>query len=256
MRMHHRTLFAAWVLLLLAASMMRVSAVVASPFSLPVGAVIIDPGHGGTDPGAVAEGHDFPAQEKEITLDLALRVARMLKERDSTLEVILTRGDDSFVALADRAHIAARHNPSQGKQAILVSIHVNSSPTAEASGFEILVKRTDKRVSFLDPSVEDWAILRFANHTAGELNRLLNRENMLLASHMDRMLRDHFPAARARGIKEQDVWVLNASKVPSVLVELAFISNPGEAALMAQSAWRERMATAIIEGLCSYINRD
>lgn len=240
--------------LFLLISLNSISGAMVPPFSLPVGTVVIDAGHGGSDPGAVAQ--DMHLQEKEITLDLALRVEAMLRQSAPELQLLLTRADDTYVALAERAAVAAQHNPSVGKQAIFLSIHVNSSPTVDASGFEILVKRTDKRVSFLDPSVEDWVLLRYANHTVGELNRLLNRENMVFASHMDRSIRNRFPEARARGIKEQDVWVLNASKVPSVLIEVAFISHRGDVDLMKQQRWREHMARAITDGVLSYINRD
>lgn len=225
-----------------------------NPFSWPIGTVVLDAGHGGTDPGAISEGQ-ATVLEKELTLDLAVRVASMLAREDE-LEVVMTRSDDSFVALADRAAVAAEHDPKVGKGILLVSIHANSSTFVEPSGFEVLIKHTEKRVRFLENGVKDWVMLRYANHTMGELNRLLNRENLLLASSLERSMRDEFPSARSRGVKEQDVWVLNASKVPSALVEVGFLSNRDDLVALADPQWRERMAGAIAAGILGYINRD
>lgn len=230
----------------------------ASPFSFPVSTVIIDAGHGGSDPGAVATwrwDEEVYLQEKDITLDLARRVAARLAS-EGGLDVVLTRDDDRFILLPDRAKVASHLNPGVNGSSLFVSIHVNSSPSQDPSGFEILVKQTDKRVRFLDASSADWMMLRYANHTSGELNRLLNRENILLAAYLRQALGARFPAMRDRGVKEQDVWVLNASAIPSALVEVAFISNPDDALDMNRESWRDAMALAIAEGILGYVNRD
>lgn len=228
-----------------------------SPFSLPVSTIIIDPGHGGEDPGAVASRNSNRTEsllEKDITLDIARRVADLITS-ETLYTVVLTRADDSYLPLAERAAVAAHYDPGIGHKSLYLSIHVNSSPSEDASGFEVLVKKTSKRVLFLDPSVADWVILRYANHTTTDLNHLLNRENLLLATSVHDALRQRFPESRARGVKEQDVWVLNASKVPSALVEVAFISNPDEANLLTLPQWREQMAQSIVEGVLGYINQ-
>lgn len=230
-----------------------------SPFSLPVGSVILDAGHGGHDPGATSdygEGEEFVIQEKDIVLDVMLRVTDLLTAWFPDIVVVTTRDDDRFISLEDRAAIAAATNPGVGRSSLLVSIHANSTVGNGASGMELLIKQTDKQVRFLDPQVPDWAISRFANHTSGELNRLLNRENLLLASYIRQSLVTRFPSVRFRGIKEQDVWVLNASRVPSILIEIGFVSNQEEALLMQEEGWKAEMAEAIAHGLANYINRD
>ena len=229
----------------------------ASPFSLPIGTVVLDAGHGGHDPGATAswqwEDHVY-LQEKTITLELVRKIADALRAARPDIDLVLTRDSDTYLALQDRADVAAKLNPGVGKSIVFVSVHANSSPSAESSGFEILVKQTDKRLRFLDAQVQDWAIARFANQTASELNRLLNRENLLFATAVREQMAKNFPQARDRGVKEQDVWVLNASKVPSVLVEVGFVSNSDDAYLMTQQTWLDQMADTLAAGILAYIN--
>ena len=230
-----------------------------SPFTLPVGTVILDAGHGGHDPGATAThemGQPMTIREKDIVLDVMLKVSAILRERYPQVHVITSRTDDRFISLQERSALAATANPGVGRSSIFISIHANSTIGNGASGMELLIKQTDKQVRFLDSQVPDWVMSRYANHTSGELNRLLNRENLLLASYMQESLVSHFPDVRFRGIKEQDVWVLNASKVPSILVEIGFVSNHEEALLMQDDSWRASIAEAIVQGLANYINRD
>lgn len=227
-----------------------------SPFTLPVSMVVLDAGHGGHDPGAVTQRDGSPLVEKDIVLDLTLRIAEYLRNQESHLEVILTREDDRYVTLEDRADRAAQQDPGIGKSLVFVSIHVNSSNSNNASGFEILRKKTNQWVRFLDAQSPDWEMLRYANFTAGELNRSLNRENLLLASTMREELTKALPEMRNRGIKEQDVWVLHATQVPAVLVEVGFLSSDKDAACMTQESWLTTMSEAIGNGILRYINGD
>ncbi|MDD3366928.1 MAG: N-acetylmuramoyl-L-alanine amidase [Sphaerochaetaceae bacterium] len=226
--------------------------ITASPFASPVGIVVLDAGHGGHDPGAIAEGS---LQEKEIVLDLTLRVGQHLRRQDPNLSVILTRETDEFIPLEERANIATQLDPGIGKTTIFVSIHVNSSHFRSASGFEVLLKERDKWVRFLDSNATDWEIARYANYTAGDVNKFLNRENVLLATAMVEEIRKSFPTMPNRGIKEQNLWILHASKVPTILVEVGFLSNAEEAYNMTQESWRSAMANAIAEGILRYITR-
>lgn len=230
-----------------------------SPFSMPVGAVVLDAGHGGHDPGASATYAWYgsePIEEKEIVLDIMMQAAAFLRGKYPDITVTTTRSDDRFVSLEERSAIAARTDPGVGHTTIFISIHANSSLGNGVSGIELLIKPTDKRVYFLGDQSPNWALARFANHTGNELNQLLNRQNILLASHVKEAILRSFPTARDRGIKEQDVWVLNASTVPSVLVEIGFISNENEARLMMDPNWRTQMAQAIADGIGVHISRD
>lgn len=227
----------------------------ASPFSYPVGTVILDPGHGGHDPGASARWEFADGGmviEKDVVLDLALRIRDQLIAIDPEIRVLLTRDDDSFLSLADRAKFAGQTNPGVGASSVLISIHVNSAASGDPSGFEVLIKKTEKRVGFLDANSPDWALARYAAHTVADLNVLLNRSNLLLADSVRSSIADTFPRAKDRGIKEQNVWVLNASTIPSVLIEVGFIGNESDARDLVDEAWRNAMAKAVAQAVFGY----
>lgn len=221
----------------------------ASPFTTPVSTIILDAGHGGSDPGAFAETKGIC--EKEIVLEITKRVESILKQQ-TNFTTLLTRSDDSFVALAERALIASSTNPQVNHSSLLVSIHANSSPNTEAQGFEILIKEKSKRVTFFDSETQIWQMLRNSPYTSTELNLSLNTQNLLLAQTLQSAIAASFPSAKNRGVKEQDVWVLNGSKIPSALVEIGFLSNSEELSLMIDLKWQERMAEAIAQGIINY----
>ncbi|MFA5468624.1 MAG: N-acetylmuramoyl-L-alanine amidase [Sphaerochaetaceae bacterium] len=235
-----------WLFLLWLAVMGPLVAV--STFNLPVSTVVIDAGHGGGDPGAIGQ----ILCEKEVTLNIALQLAKYL-EAQSSLSVTLTRDDDSYLSLEERSQIAQTTNPGAGKSLLFISIHANSSPSEEASGYELLIKKSSHWVNFLNANSADWQMLRFATESGATLNKALNRQNLLLANSINNALTQAFPAAKNRGVKEQDIWVLNNSLNPAVLVEVAFISNVAEESLMAQPWWQTKMAHAIGAGILAYI---
>jgi N-acetylmuramoyl-L-alanine amidase len=216
------------------------------PFSREVGTVIIDAGHGGQDPGATYRWafHGSVVQEKDLTLDIAKRTAGLLRSSHPTLQVILTRSDDRYVSLEERSRIASSadlHN----KGGLFVSIHVNSAPTASASGFEVLTKRQDKRIVLLDSLTPLSNIPLYSGFNATELNRLLNHRNLIIASTFAQTLDERLVTSRNRGVKEQDLWVLNQSRMPSVMVEVGFLTNEGDARDLLSPQWRQRLAQAL-----------
>lgn len=225
-----------------------------SPFSYPLTTVIIDPGHGGQDPGARGNVNGSIITEKEVTLSLAQALREQLIAKDPSLTIILTRETDIFVSLETRASYARYTNPGTYGSSLLVSLHANAVASLDPQGFEILIKKTEKQVYFLTEHSPDWQIARYATYTNSSLNQMLNRSNLLFASFLSDALTEAFPEARNRGIKEQDLWVLNASAVPSAVVEVGFLSNPQEGLRMQEASWIEAMAAAIAQGIIAYLN--
>lgn len=170
--------------------------------------VCIDPGHGGKDPGAVGNG----LLEKDITLDIALR----LKEKLSEFNIVLTRSKDEYVPLSERAAIA-----NEAKVALFISIHVNSAVNIEANGFEV----------FHHP-----------NSINGDHLACLVHKTVLPASG----LKDR--GVKANG----GMYVLRATNAPSVLVELGFISNEEDALLLKDGTWRNKVVEAMASGIKNY----
>lgn len=216
------------------------------PFSLPVGTVIIDAGHGGHDPGA---SYSWPfaggmVHERDLNLDLAKRLSALLTLAHPTLDVIMTRTDDRFLSLAERSAIAA-NRPLGSRGALFVSIHINSAQTPSAQGFEVLIKRQEKQVALLDELTPLANIPLFASHSQAQLNRLLNNRNLVVASIFEETMSSQLVTARSRGIKEQDLWVLNQCRMPAVLVEVGFLSNEQDARRLVDGTYRQHLAQVL-----------
>jgi len=172
--------------------------------------VIVDPGHGGKDPGTLIGG----AMEKYIDLQVAAKVAALLEERG--VSVVMTRAQDRFIELEERAEVANRRETD-----LFVSIHSDSAPDRNISGFTIYVAR--------DASSE-------ARQAAQSIAAAMARTG-----------------SDSRGIREADYKVLVLTSCPAVLVELGYLSNPLDARRLQDNAFQIRLAQAIAEGILSYL---
>ncbi len=221
-------------------------------FPVAVQRIVVDPGHGGGD-----EGSKTPAglAEKEITLDVARRLAERL--RAAGYETTLTRDSDQRVLLKDRSRLA---NDRQAD--LFVSIHVNSFQDGRANrGIETY---------YLGPS-DDPYLLRLASaenvesgYSMTDVKQLLEsvysdfrqEQSRALATSVQRRLvrsvRELAPEIVDRGVKSAPFLVLVSTDMPAILAEISCLSNEEEARLLGESAYRERLAQAIFEGIQSY----
>jgi N-acetylmuramoyl-L-alanine amidase len=218
-------------------------------YSYPLSTIIIDAGHGGEDPGAVGSS----LLEKNITLAIAKNLEALCVEKGVFIPV-LTRENDTYITLDQRVGIAQNTFPGWNSKALFVSIHVNASSASSASGFEFLVKPSGALAPIIGEQSSQWAISYFAHDKMSQLQRSLNEENYLLGHFMSDSFTKAFPATTNRGIKEQEVWVLNQNIWPSVLVEVGFISNPEEQEMMKSEEWITSVSEAIYQGIISYNN--
>lgn len=219
----------------------------ADPFSYPVKTIILDAGHGGHDPGAsfawsFAGGTVY---ERDLTLDITKRLHALLAVSHPDLQLVMTRSDDTYLTLEQRCEVAYSQSLKAQSSALFVSIHVNSAQTKEASGFEILTKQQNKRVTFLDEKTPIENISLFSSHSLLSLNRLLNHRNLVVASNFEKTLSERLVTSRNRGVKERDIYVLNASRMPSVLVEVGFLTNEEDARNLVSPQYRQRVAQAL-----------
>lgn len=184
----------------------------------PTRSITIDAGHGGSDPGAIfTDENGIIWFEKDINLGVALRVRDILKKKG--VRVVMTRDDDEFIELKERAEIANRE-----ETALFLSVHTNSTTTDTAHG------------------IETWGSL--------EINTILSGVNdKLLAQNVQKSIISS-TKARDRGIKDSEtLTVLKYSIMPSVLVEVGFISNKEERELMFSNSYRDKLAQGIAEGI-------
>jgi N-acetylmuramoyl-L-alanine amidase len=212
--------------------------------------VVIDPGHGGIDSGAVTPKGD---EEKAIVLDFARRLAAKI-EATGRYRAVLTRSDDSFVSLADRVSTARKN-----QAALFISIHADTLPDpfgvrgatvytlsdtasdAESARYAEKENRADL-IAGLDLSAQTDAV-------ADILFDLTRRETKTFSNKFARVLTDRFKAAvtlNKNPRRSAGFWVLRAPDVPSVLLELGYLSNRQDAKLMLSDAWREQATDALV----------
>ena len=204
----------------------------APPPNAPFAIVVLDAGHGGQDSGTLKNG----MVEKELTLDVAHRVERFLEERG--LVVALTRRDDTYVSLQDRA-VMANNQP----ESVFVSIHFDDAGRTAATGVETYYAA--HAITFPE-RVAAW--LPFLQRTSSEPPNL---ESQSLATSVQESLVARTQAAN-RGTRPQQFYVIANVHHPAVLVEGGFLTNKDEAAKLANADYREQMAAGIADGILRY----
>jgi N-acetylmuramoyl-L-alanine amidase len=198
------------------------------PFAL----VILDPGHGGQDSGAIAGN----LLEKDLTFDIAERVDRLLATQG--IPTLLTRTGDAYVSLSDRTKLINRVD-----DAIVVSIHFNDGPRPDVSGIETYFAAQQTAGV---PPIASW--LPFLQRIA---NLQPNVESQSLAQFIQQQLVAHTQAIN-RGTKAEQFYVLANVRHPAVLVEGGFLTNKNEIGKLADTNYREQLALAISDGILRY----
>jgi len=224
----------------------------AQQLGLGVKTIVIDPGHGGKDPGAMA----FGLKEKDIVLKVAQKLAKHLKETTS-YQVVLTRTKDVFIPLEKRTAMANTH-----KADLFISIHVNAHADQTSSGIEtyFLNLATDAdamRVAALENAS--------SNHSIGELqdilSSLMNNSKIDESSRLARFVQSNLINGlkstykpRDLGVKQAPFYVLIGAEMPAILAELSFITNPAECKLLQDDAHLEKLAKQLAGGIVAYID--
>mgnify|MGYP001213002018 FL=1 len=220
-----------------------------------VGAILIDPGHGGKDPGAVAShtigGKKTSIQEKDIALTTALELHSLLSASYPDKKILLTRSTDIYLSLEQRVDIANSVNLQDNEAVIYVSIHANAAFDKKAGGYEVWYLSPGYRRSVLSDSGVDKDLLPILNSMMEEE---YTTESILIAKFilegMDTQIGKQMVN---RGIKEEEWFVVRNAHMPSVLVELGFITNSQDAALLNDKIYLRKTALGIYNGLGAFI---
>jgi len=219
--------------------------------------VVIDPGHGGHDPGASSA---F-AIEEEVVFDIALQLKRLLE--NGGIGVVLTRDRDTFYTLQERSTFAT---PDRN---LFVSIHANAAPNPAASGIETWVFGQP-----LDPSLIDQAIRENGGGAVGEV---LTQEALELVSSVDaarsdvikneqlryscalaQIVQDRMVEATGasdRGVRQNAFYVISTARIPAILVEVGFVSNEDEGSKLATADYQNKLAAALADGIKEFLSR-
>jgi N-acetylmuramoyl-L-alanine amidase len=227
---------------------------IARQLGLGVHRIVIDPGHGGKDPGTI--NRLLGMKEKDITLDIGKRLNAILNEHKD-LEIILTRPRDEYVPLEERAAIA---NSNQGD--IFVSIHTNSAPRREARGVESY---------YLNVTADPWAMQVAAQENAmsrksmAEMRTILDQimqnskisESRALSQSIQESmianLKRRYDDINDLGVKKAPFYVLLGAEMPSALVEVSFLSNREEALRLNSPEYRQSVAAGLYLGIINFI---
>jgi N-acetylmuramoyl-L-alanine amidase len=218
--------------------------------------IILDPGHGGRDPGAEGTGG---LQEKEITLDVAQQLRKLLELKGH--RVIMTRSGDGFPALDDRTDLCRKTQPH-----VFVSLHVNAAKDRSIRGFETYYRETPLKMDPENPKAPTPGDLerRMGGQSSKAMSAALpfvydlyfdefQSESERLAQCIHSALLKAFPEVPNRGVRKHNWHVVRWSQSAAVLVEMDFISNPGTERNMKTSKHRRKLAEALFQGLDAYL---
>lgn len=223
-----------------------------------ISTIIIDAGHGGKDSGAVGrfteDGKSTVIMEKDLVLTVARQLAGRLRSRYPEKNVVLTRDDDVYLTLEERTQIANDIELGEREAMIFLSIHANASLNSKAKGFEVWYLPPDYRRKLIDPETLDES----SREVAPILNTMLEEEytveSILLAqnilSGLDTTIgREH----ENRGLKEETWFVVRNAKMPSVLVEIGFVTNQEEALRMRSTDHLKKITDGIYNGVHGFV---
>ena len=219
---------------------------------LKIGRIVIDAGHGGHDSGTLGAGG---IEEKDVVLDVALRLGKLLHDRLGA-EVVYTRDDDTFVPLETRTAIA---NKAQAD--LFISVHANSSQDVSVKGVEVYYLNFTSDPEAMTVAGRENAVSTESVHELSDLVKKIALKDKIdeskeLAADVDASLyaglRKGNPELKNRGVKKAPFVVLIGANMPSILAEISFVTNPDTAEKLETPEYRERVAESLYKGIAVY----
>jgi len=221
---------------------------------LKIGRIVIDAGHGGHDTGTVGPNG---LMEKDLCLDVALRLGKLIEQGLPGAEVVYTRSDDTFIPLEERTSMA-----NAAKADLFVSIHANSSPDSSARGVETYYLNFSPSPEAMDVAARENATAQSSVHDLESLVQRIARnekieESRELATDIQDSLAKRLQRTskniRNRGVRKAPFVVLIGANMPSVLAEISFISNPADEVALAKPDGRDHVAEGLYKGIEAYL---
>jgi N-acetylmuramoyl-L-alanine amidase len=224
-----------------------------------VAAILVDPGHGGRDAGAVGRhvvnGKKLELKEKDVVLDVSRDLFDRLSKTYPDKRILMTRTGDTYPTLEQRVDIANSVSLAENEAILFVSIHANASFNKTARGYEVWYLSPEYRRTVIDAEryADSAEVLPILN---AMMEEEFTTESLLIArSIMDNFDRAIGKLSPSRGIKAEEWFVVRNARMPSVLVELGFITNPEDAALLSDSSYLRRQSEAIYSGIKDFITK-
>jgi len=221
---------------------------------LKIGRIVVDAGHGGHDTGTIGP---TGLMEKDLCLDVALRLGKIIQQRLPGADVVFTRSDDTFIPLEERTHIA-----NEAKADMFISIHANSSQDSGARGIETYYLNLKGSDEAMEVAARENATSGEGIHELQDLVKQIARTEKIDESKefaedvQDSLAKRVQKAARPvknRGVRKAPFVVLIGADMPSILTEISFLSNPADEKMLKQPEHRQRLAEGIYQGVASYL---
>ncbi len=221
---------------------------------LKIGRIVIDPGHGGHDTGTIGP---TGLMEKDLCLDVALRLGKIIRQRLPGAEVVYTREDDTFISLESRTIVA-----NQAKADLFISIHANSSRDHGTRGVETYYLNFSPSAEAMEVASRENALAQGSIHDLQEIvNKIARNEKVEESRELATDIQDSLAkrmktvnrTLKDRGVRKAPFVVLIGANMPSVLSEISFISNPADEQMLKKPENRQRVAEGLFHGVESYL---
>jgi N-acetylmuramoyl-L-alanine amidase len=221
---------------------------------LKIGRIVIDAGHGGHDTGTIGP---TGLMEKDLCLDVALRVGKLIQQRLPSAEVIYTREDDTFIGLEQRTEIA-----NDARADLFLSVHANSSPDHSARGIETYYLNFTASSDAMEVATRENALSENGVHDLQDILRKIARNEKIEESRdfagtiqdsLARRVENINRGDKSRGVRKAPFVVLIGANMPSVLAEISFISNPSDEQWLKRPENRQRIAEGLYRGIETYL---
>lgn len=221
---------------------------------LKIGRIVIDAGHGGHDTGTIGP---TGLMEKDLCLDVALRLGKIIKQRLPGADVVFTRPDDSFIPLEERTAIA-----NEAHADLFISIHANSSQDHGARGIETYYLNLKGSPEAMEVAARENAVSQVGIHDLEDLIKKIARNEKIdesrefaedIQSSLSQRVQKTSKTVKNRGVRKAPFVVLIGADMPSILTEISFLSNPADEQLLKKPEHRQRLAEGLYQGVASYL---
>lgn len=221
---------------------------------LKIGRIVIDAGHGGHDTGTIGP---TGLMEKDLCLDVALRLGKIIQQRLPGADVVFTREDDTFIPLEERTRLA-----NQAKADLFISIHANSSHDRVARGIETYYLNLKGSAEAMEVAARENATSQEAVHDLQDLVRQIARTEKIdesrefaadIQDSLAKRVQKTAKNVKNRGVRKAPFVVLIGADMPSVLTEISFLSNPADEQMLKKPDYRQRLAEGLYQGVASYL---
>jgi N-acetylmuramoyl-L-alanine amidase len=221
---------------------------------LKIGRIVIDAGHGGHDTGTIGP---TGLMEKDLCLDIALRLGKIIQQKLPGADIVFTRSDDTFIPLEERTHIA-----NEAKADLFISIHANSSPDHGTRGVETYYLNLKGSAEAMEVAARENAVSQENIHDLQDVVKRIAQTEKIdesrelaedIQDSLSKKIQKTVKPAKNRGVRKAPFVVLIGADMPSILTEISFLSNASDEQLLKKPEHRQRIAEGVYLGVANYL---